>query len=407
MGLVSPSREGRTATRGLTTRSTTVHMLLPAVPLLALGACDGTPSTTENDPNDSDLPGAVAGLAFDVEQVTLEPGEDLDLQVFFTDAGDEPLEAASPSNVAWSSSNPEVATVDAGTVTAHQPGEARVTAEHSAGHRAGADVHVAETASPPPDDALFYEDWGSGDFRQWDDGPSRPRTWNVIRAPHLAHTGDHVLEVEIPANQDGGYIGAFRALSPGAREVYVRARVRLADGFDGFLRFFNVRAADPNHRDWPWHALGGAGQCPQGDDRVRIGFIGWDEDASSEPTLRWYNYWRGMWPEPDGSTCWGRFSPDRNNRNATYVSGPGRLPVGEWFTLELHAKLNKAGRADGSARMWLDGELRAHWKGEEWRTTDRLLFNIFQMDLRGRAPVVRHVYFDDILVLDAPPAGRR
>lgn len=251
-------------------------------------------------------------------------------------------------------------------------------------------------------DVLFAEDWESGDFRQWDDGPSRPHDWNVVHDPAEALAGENLLEVRIPADQNGGYLGVFRDLAPGTREIYVRAQVKLGAGWEGFSRLFLVRASDPDHGQWPWHAMGGAGTCPGGDDLVRIGVAAWDEGGSL-PVSRWYNYWHGMWTEPNGSTCWGRHSPDPRDRDATYTDASPHLPVGEWFTMEIHLRLNDVGESNGFARMWVDGTLRSDWRGEDWRTSSDLLFNILQIDLRADAPVDRWVYFDDIVVQDAPP----
>jgi hypothetical protein len=250
---------------------------------------------------------------------------------------------------------------------------------------------------------LFSEDWSSGDFRQWDDGPNRPSTWRVVQDPALAYTGSHVLEITIPEGQHGGYLSVFRSLAPGSEEMYVRVRLRLAPGWIGLSRFFNVRATDPDHSNWPWSGMGGAGTCPNGDDRVRIGVAGWDEDSNPEPVSRWYNYWHGMWPEPDGVTCWGRLSPERTDRNATYNTAAPRIPIDRWVTVEIHVRMNTPGQRDGFARMWIDGQLRSDWKDESWRTTDALLLNIFQLDLRGTANRERRLYFDDILVMDGRP----
>ena len=395
MGLVRSSCVQR---RGLS-RAEGYSVVMTSLALLVLGACGDAATVTEESSESGD-----PDLAFAEPAVSVLPGERMDLQVLLTDAQADPVEETSASELAWSSSDPDVATVESGELEAHEPGTARVTAEHPDGPRAGVDVEVQSGTGAK---LIMSEDWSSGDFRQWDDGPSRTDTWNVVHDPSLAYRGEHVLEVEVPADQDAGYLGLFNPLAPGSREIYVRARIRLADGWDGFLRFFNVRASDPEHGEWPWQAMGGAGQCPQGDDRVRIGAAAWDEDSQSESTLRWYNYWKGMWPEPNGHTCWGRHSPDRGNRNAAHVSAPPRLPIGEWFTVELHAVLNDPGEANGSARMWLDGELKAHWAEEAWRSSEDLLFNIFQFDLRGRAPGVRHVYLDDIEIRSGLPSHLR
>lgn len=55
---------------------------------------------------------------------------------------------------------------------------------------------------------------------------------------------------------------------------------------------------------------------------------------------------------------------------ATFSPAGGSLPTGRWVALQLDVEVNTPGEADGSARLFVDGELRTELTGLEFRTTE-------------------------------------
>jgi hypothetical protein len=63
---------------------------------------------------------------------------------------------------------------------------------------------------------------------------------------------------------------------------------------------------------------------------------------------------------------------------------------------------NTPGQADGEQAFWIDGELKGHWKGINWRKSDRLWANAFTLESyvtdRWTKQKTNAVYFDDVVI---------
>ena len=65
-------------------------------------------------------------------------------------------------------------------------------------------------------------------------------------------------------------------------------------------------------------------------------------------------------------------------------------------------KHNTPGQADGEQAYWIDGELRGHWSGLNWRTCPTLLANALTLEAyvtdRWTESPVNVVLFDDVVI---------
>lgn len=66
-------------------------------------------------------------------------------------------------------------------------------------------------------------------------------------------------------------------------------------------------------------------------------------------------------------------------------------------------KANTPGKADGEQAFWIDGELKGHFTGIRWRTTDALKINSFWLLLYIHdSPKVNHIWFDEVVISQDP-----
>jgi hypothetical protein len=75
---------------------------------------------------------------------------------------------------------------------------------------------------------------------------------------------------------------------------------------------------------------------------------------------------------------------------------------GKWICVELMLKHNTPGQDDGEQAYWIDGELRGHWRGINWRTSPTLWANAFTLEsyVTDRWTKQRRniVYFDNVVI---------
>ena len=77
-----------------------------------------------------------------------------------------------------------------------------------------------------------------------------------------------------------------------------------------------------------------------------------------------------MSPAPDGRFWGNSFRPAKQSN----------IPRAAWICCEFMLKENTPGRPDGEQAYWIDGELRGHWKGINWRTSPTLWANAFTLE---------------------------
>ena len=156
-------------------------------------------------------------------------------------------------------------------------------------------------------------------------------------------------------------------------EVDVLARYELATGVPELYWRFHARfvgqTAVPHH--WvrvgagvpSWNRDGRSGTVPGGDEGMYF-----DLDARDDGTFSFYTYWHEMrsWICNDGSTnpgCEGyRSSSTPYWGNHFHPAGQAAFPRDEWFCVEIRAKLNTVGAADGELAFWINNQLAGEYR---------------------------------------------
>ena len=74
----------------------------------------------------------------------------------------------------------------------------------------------------------------------------------------------------------------------------------------------------------------------------------------------------------------------------------------QWICAEFMLKENTPGKPDGEQAFWIDGELRGHWKGVNWRKSKTLHANALTLEAyvtdRWTKNPVNAVYFDNVVI---------
>jgi hypothetical protein len=233
-------------------------------------------------------------------------------------------------------------------------------------------------------DTVFVEDFEAGTLAAWQDGvdPARHR---IVRDPKGSQSGEHYLEVTYPAGRDGGWL--THMLPSGYDSVYVSLWVRIPQSWQGDTKLIALYGS---RTDNTWSAFGQAGKCPTGTDFFAAMLV-----LPQSQSIRFYTYYPGMPPEPDGVTCWGRFG----DGSETYENAP--LTAAVWHQIEFAVKLNTPGRADASQTFWVDGVRRGTWSGFGFRVDEILRLNAVQLTFSRtltQQPTSQHVDVDHIVV---------
>jgi len=146
----------------------------------------------------------------------------------------------------------------------------------------------------------------------------------------------------------GGHL--YTRLPRGEDTVYARFYVKFAPDAEYIHHFVTLGGYQPPTR-WP---QGGAGERPQGGDRVTVGIEpAGDYGRFPAPGIwNFYAYWHEMKISADGR-YWG---------NSLRPSTPAPVPRARWQCVELMLKLNSApNRRDGELALWLDGRPAARF----------------------------------------------
>ena len=69
---------------------------------------------------------------------------------------------------------------------------------------------------------------------------------------------------------------------------------------------------------------------------------------------------------------------------------------------EFMLRHNTPGKADGEQAFWIDGQLRGHWQGINWRTDPQLQANALTVESyvtdRWTEQRVNTVWFDNVVI---------
>jgi hypothetical protein len=233
--------------------------------------------------------------------------------------------------------------------------------------------------------------------------------------------GKRSLQVTATLGENtGGHL--YARLRQGADVVFARFYVKFAPE-PGYIHHFVTLGGYQPPTAWP---QGGAGERPQGGDRVTVGIEPTGDGGQFPAPGIWnfYCYWHEM-KVSAGNRYWG---------NSLRPAQPALAPRGRWQCVEVMLKLNSApDQSDGELTLWLDGQKtahfgpggrRGHWTGMgfslvenggeplagfRWRTSDELKVNFFWLLHYVTEQAVRRnnvatpkktntVWFDDIVI---------
>ncbi len=215
--------------------------------------------------------------------------------------------------------------------------------------------------------------------------------------------GSKSLQVTATLGENTG--GGLTKWFASAERVFVRFYTKFDPACDYVHHFCTLRANRGLEGGDKWSGFGGAGERPAGDERFSTALEPWGNWGRWPPPGRWnfYSYWHLMDQSPDGR-YWG---------NAFRPAEQPNIRRGEWICAEMMLKHNTPGRDDGEQAYWIDGELRGHWRGIQWRTSPTLWANAFTLESyvtdRWTKKPINVVYFDNVVIAKAyiGPAGPR
>lgn len=242
---------------------------------------------------------------------------------------------------------------------------------------------------------IFADDFESGQLGQrWDE--TRNPNGNVLSLVSLenesAPVGSRSLQVTAHLGSDTGG-GLTKWFAP-SKDVFVRFYTRFAPESDYVHHFVTLRANRGLTGGDRWSGFGGAGDLPKGDRRFSTALEPWGNWRRWPAPGRWnfYSYWHEMKASPDGRYWGNGFRPEKQPN----------IPKDEWICCEFMLRHNTPGKADGEQAYWINGELRGHWKGINWRTDKRLQANALTLESyvtdRWTKNPVNIVYFDNVVI---------
>ncbi len=242
---------------------------------------------------------------------------------------------------------------------------------------------------------FFQEDFEDGNFNEWFDAWGPPE---VLRDPHLAHTGDYSLRCLAPYEDDDSSTSSIKYwFHPGYDKVHYRFYCKFEDDFNqGWgMHFCSIYAVQGDNK---WGEMGKAGIKPNGDDRFGTGFEPWSswESLPSPGRMQFYTYWHEM--QPDIYDDNGDGIPDIHYWGNSFSPNPPLIPERDrWYCMEIMIKSNDAGQDNGEMAAWIDGQLYMHLKGFNWRTTNDLKLKRITLGVYiHNNPKANVVWFDDV-----------
>ncbi len=215
------------------------------------------------------------------------------------------------------------------------------------------------------------------------------KTLDIVSDPAHVHSGKHALEILVTeTSRESGNL--FARLKPGYDRLYARFYIKFDKDYPYESHTGLSLGARKETPPWP---VGRAGIVPTGDARFGGMLEPEPGDRSSTPGF-WcfYVYWHEM------KGRWG---------NVFQSDPPTRVEKDRWISCETMFKANSApGARDGECAYWVDGELRYHGTGFNWRTTNDLKLNSVHlhhyMNKAGRSwqadQSPRRQWFDDTVI---------
>jgi len=242
---------------------------------------------------------------------------------------------------------------------------------------------------------IFADDFEAGDWHtKWDsirnkDDAVLALIDDATANPILGHKWLKVKAV-LGQNTGGGLTKWFEPVET----VFIRFYAKFDPTCDYVHHFCTLRGNRSLSGKGRWSGFGGAGVKPEGDERFSTAIEPWGNWGRWPPPGRWnfYSYWHTMEKSRDGKH-WG---------NAFRPAQQPDIPRGKWICVEFMLKHNTPGKEDGEQAFWIDGDLRGHWKGINWRKVPGLRANAFTLETyvtdRWTKNRVNIVYFDNVVI---------
>ncbi|MCF7763865.1 MAG: hypothetical protein K9N62_09345 [Verrucomicrobia bacterium] len=250
----------------------------------------------------------------------------------------------------------------------------------------------------------FADDFEGGEVRRWDETRNDGGNVLSLESPGeaAAPLGARVLKVTatLGKNTGGGYTKWFEPTDA----VFIRFYVKFDKDCDYVHHFCTLRANRGLTGKERWSGFGGAGLKPEGGERFSTALEPWGNWGRWPAPGRWnfYSYWHEMTASPDGKYWGNSFKPDTQND----------ILRDRWICAEFMLKHNTPGVPDGEQAYWIDGELRGHWTGINWRKEAGLRANALTLESyvtdRWTRQKNNTVLFDNVVIAREyiGPAGR-
>lgn len=246
---------------------------------------------------------------------------------------------------------------------------------------------------------IFSDDFESGELgAKWDDLNNRRDALALVdgvaddRSASASVVGKRSLKVTATLGKNTG--GGFTKWFESSDRLFIRFYTKFDKDCDYVHHFCTLRANKSLQGGDRWSGFGGAGNLPDGTERFSTAIEPWGNWGRWSPPGRWnfYSYWHKMTASPDGKYWGNGFRPD---------SQPN-IKRGEWICVEFMILHNTPGQDDGEQAYWIDGELRGHWRGFNWRTSPTLFANALTLESyvtdRWTKQSENVVYFDNVVI---------
>lgn len=239
---------------------------------------------------------------------------------------------------------------------------------------------------------IFADNFEEGDLAgKWDSARNKETVLSLAKVDD-GPVGGRSLRVEAHLGKDTG--GGLTKWFKPAPSVFVRFYTRFDGQCDYVHHFVTLRANKSLRGRDKWSGFGGAGVKPDGDERFSTALEPWGNWGRNPPPGQWnfYSYWHEMSAAPDRS-YWG---------NGFRPADQPDIEKGKWICCEFMLKENTPGKRDGEQAYWIDGTLRGHWKGINWRNSPALRANALTLEAyitdRWTKNPVNVVYFDNVVI---------
>jgi hypothetical protein len=257
-----------------------------------------------------------------------------------------------------------------------------------------AKLPVAAKAEQHPS-IIFADDFETGKLgEKWDETSDRDKqslAW-VDESASAPEMGKRSLQVtaRLDSSTGGGCTKWFQS----SDRLFIRFYTKFHPDCDYVHHFCTLRANKSLQGGDRWSGFGGAGLLPDGESRFSTAIEPWGNWGEWAPPGQWnfYSYWHKMSASPD-KKYWG---------NGFRPPSQANIERGKWICVEFMLDHNTPGKPDGEQAYWIDGELRGHWQGFNWRTNPQLMANAFTLESyvtdRWTKQEVNIVYFDNVMI---------